>query len=337
MNKAKYRITTTEYELKEGLFGQIVLYVFEILPFLYSKSIFPEWDIKSTLYGTGPHYTVIPGVFDIAYEQQNGPVQTISLAKLREQQISVLGGDWQYLHELWHFYFKIPTRIINYANEIGDLSFSLGIHYRGNDKNKALWDTNPVAHDEYLTLTNDFIARHPDIKSIFVATDEYAFVEKIKQHFKSSEIINLGAVEFHKNSHNVPQKADRAVLDCLLLSRCKYLIMTSSALSGFTKVLNPNLECYRVSASKFFIDIPYFPVAYIPRLTSEDPECERILTKLFEGDWLENEKANRKFNNGFRTKKRYILPAGLRNTLYLPVRLKNSLINRIYKFVTSNN
>lgn len=308
MKKVNFKITTTRDELKEGLFGQIVLYVFEILPYLFSRSIFPEWDIKSELYGNEPNCTVVPGVFDVAYVPETNSTQEIRLRKIRKKHKSVLGGNWEYMHKLWHSYFRIPSRIIISADKTGDLSNTLGVHYRGTDKNLADWDTNPITHEDFIILIKDFILKHREINSIFVSTDDYAFVGKMEKQFKSYKIINLGRVDHHKNKNSIQNKGDRAVLDCLLLSRCKYLIKTSSALSGFAKVLNPNLECYRVSASKLFADIPYFPEAYIPILTSDDVKCNRILEKLLKDDWLQNRKANKKFNNNFCTKKRHKWP-----------------------------
>lgn len=328
MKHINYKITTTNDDLKEGLFGQIVLFTFEILPYLYAESIFPDWDIKSKLYGISPDYTIIPGALDIAYDLAPTSTEEIKLRDLRENHTSVLGGDWVYLNKLWHTYFKVPQRIISRADRMGDLSNSLGIHYRGTDKSKGNFDTNPITYEEYITLINDFVSTHDSIESIFVATDELRFANKIKEQFACYQVLNLGDVDFHLRETDTPEKADRAVLDCLLLSRCKYVVMTTSALSGFAKILNPNLECYRVTASRLFTDIPYFPIAYIPRLITNDTHCLKILKKLYKGDWLENDKANKKFNHAFQTKKRPSIAVKHRKAVTFLARTKN-LIFRI--------
>src|SRR6185436_2872679 len=78
-----------------------------------------------------------------------------------------------------------------------------------------------------------------------------------------------------------------------------YVLKCSSALSGFAKVLNPSLECYRVAACKMFSDIPYFPDAYVPRLALRDPAASAILARQFEGDWLDDPAAVARWSQPF--------------------------------------
>jgi hypothetical protein len=106
----------------------------------------------------------------------------------------------------------------------------------------------------------------------------------------------LGEVGFHKADTQIGElsaKGDRAMLDCVLLSRCRAVLITSSALSAFAKILNPELEIYRVAASKRFEDIPYFPVAYIPRYVSSSPEISAVVDRLMADDWTQDSDADR--------------------------------------------
>ncbi len=301
------RISTGPEELREGLFGQIILYIMEILPELHDKQIYPCWEIRSLKYGSAPDYLVLPGVVDINYEPVEKEYRTIDLEDVRKKFIQVLGDDWEYMNMLWNTYFRIPERVIERADRFGDLSGALGLHFRGTDKNQVFGQTNPVSHDDFLTLVDDFLKSHPEIDTIFLATDEFTFVQRVEEACPGKKVMNTGEVTLFwdlSNESENPKKGDHAMLDCLLLSRCRYVIKCQSALSGFSKVINPGLEAYRISANKMSMDIPYFPDAYFPRLQSSDPECQKILSRLFKDDWLDNRKAHEKFGKPFRTMNR---------------------------------
>jgi hypothetical protein len=302
-----YRITSAPGELREGLFGQIVLHTFEVLPYLKARGIFPTWRIASKLYGSPPDFTVIPGVFDLAYVPPTDHPKDLPLAALRATRTSILGGDWDAMHDLWHAYFRIPTRITEAANRVEIGAHTLGLHYRGQDKNALSWDTNPVTVDEFLTLAKSFLADRPDIDSMFIATDEFGFVEAARHALPQIRLINLGPVDFHKAELPAPGKADRALLDCVLLSRCAHVIKCSSALSGFAKVLRPDLPMCRVAACKLFTDVPYFPDAYVPPMSGSDAASSELLRRLLKGDWLDDADARARFARPFGSRPRFSL------------------------------
>jgi hypothetical protein len=280
------RIESKAEENPEGLFGHVFLCVIEILPYLHAHSIFPDWRIRATHYG-GSDGLVIPGALELAYEVEPGPKRELNLARLRSRHRHLLGSDWQGVSALWHTYFRIPDRISDRAKALGTLSDAIGIHYRGNDKQTALWDTNPVSHEDYLAIIRQFCQERPEFQRIFLATDDFNFYRFLKANI-SLEVINLGDVGFHKDEA-LPEvaaaKTDRAVLDCVLLSRCGVVLLTSSALPSFAKIIEPTLEIYRVAASKIFASAPYFPVAYIPTYNSSSPEVAALVGQLMVGDW----------------------------------------------------
>ena len=307
MATENWRIFTQPSLLTEGIFGQIVLGVFEVLPKLYQNKIFPDWKITSLVYGIEPDFNVIPGIFELNYEKKNTQTKkNIDLRDLRYHFASVLGNQWADLNKIWNAYFCIPPRIMKRAESFGDMSRALGLHYRGTDKNKDYKQTNPVSNDDFLSLINDFINNQRDIDTIFIASDEFAIKQAIREKYKDKRVIDTGEVRFWRSLEKTDSfaKGDHAVLDCLLLSRCKYLIKNQSALSGFAKVLNPKLEAYRIAASKLFVDIPYFPDAYIPPIKSEDPKCNKILKELLKDDWTQNQRAYKKFGAPFLTMER---------------------------------
>lgn len=301
----RWTITTELHDLEEGLFGQIVLWIFEILPFLEQQGQWPAWQIRSRYYGLGPDQVVIPGVFDLAYEPKPGASTPKSLLELRSRSLSALGDDWFALHALWHRFFKLPPRIETRADDFVLASGSLGLHYRGTDKNQALHDTNPVSYEDMLEVAQEALNENPHLTSIFIATDEVEFVTAARQRFAPREVRNLGEVSFHKSGRPDADRADRALLDCVLLSRCDLVLKCSSALSGFAKILRPELSIYRVAACKYFYEVPYFPDAYIPRWGATNPAGRRRADRLFKDDWLNDPRVPQRFRQSFISQPRY--------------------------------
>ena len=311
MNKS-IRIVSSHQDLKEGLFGQVFLFVFEVLPYLDEAGIMPGWAIRSKLYGTPERdFVVIPGLLDLNYNPEipESGFSDVSLKELRKRGTAALGNDWDYISKLWAKYFRIPGRIIERANIFPKLDGALGLHYRGTDKNKSTAETNFVSEVDFMELVGDFVGSHPDIRVILIASDESSFVERVRAAYPNLEVLSSGEVVHHKDTahHDNFAKGDHAVLDCVLLSRCKYLLKCQSALSGFAKVLNPEIEAYRVSANKLARwnrEIPYFPDGYLPKYKGHSPASKEILERLFAGDWTENEVVSKKFGNLFRYENR---------------------------------
>ena len=275
-------------DLTEGLFGGILLYLFEILPYLRDRGIYPTWSISSQLYGTGPDNIVTPGVLETTYPTPSERGREVPLLKIAAQFGHVLGSDWDGLSALLSSYFRIPERIEREADAAGDMSSTLGVHYRGNDKNTCSWDSNAVSVDDFTAVIDDWLSRHRSVNRLFVATDEPAFLDGAKDHFNHLEVISMGAGKFHKTLAGQvvgARAADAALTDCVILSRCTAVLNTSSALSAFAKVLNPTLDIHRCAASKLFNDIPYFPIAHIPIYETDDPDVRAILDRTLEGDW----------------------------------------------------
>jgi hypothetical protein len=295
MNKLPLCIFSPAGDSREGLFGQVFYHTFRILPYLYQKGIFPSWEIRSTQYGVPPDFITIPGALDIAYTAPQAPFRRVSLREIRRRHEKILGNDWAELSRIWCAYFRIPDRIQRTADQLVPRGRVLGLHFRGNDKYTSL-DTNPISQESFLTLVHEFLTSAPPFDVIFAATDEFTFVDKLRAAV-TLPVVNLGEVGFHKAPAQViplKEKTDRAVLDCVLLSRCSCVIATCSALSSFTKVLNPQIEIYRTSASKLFeANMPYFPVAYIPILPVSTRKSRAILKATLVSDWTLDSAAKR--------------------------------------------
>lgn len=273
--------------LTEGLFGGVFIHVAALLPALKRLGIYPEWDIKSQRYGVGPHFTVIPGVV-----VPRAP-HCLSESKVHfwpwySEHAMALCDDWQTAHDLWTEYFSMPDAVHARSEQAGfDLSNALGVHYRGTDKNTDLLQTNPVRMEDFIRLMADFLRNRP-VDAIYIATDEPSFIGLVEKRFPEKLVLSSGCASKWKVNNPLDfSKAHHAIFDCVMLSRCKHLLKCQSALSGFTKILNPSLDAYRVSSSKIqpWSGAPYWPDAYIPKLISEDPECQSILERQMSEDW----------------------------------------------------
>ncbi|GAC1359465.1 MAG: hypothetical protein NVSMB3_07000 [Acidobacteriaceae bacterium] len=287
MKQTPLLISCSAEDLPQGLFGNVYYYVFQVLPYLYARRIFPAWEIRALHYGELPDLLTIPGSLDLAYQPPAGPFRTVPLNELRRRHGQVLGNDWVELSRIWKAYFRIPQRVLERAENVLPQGHVLGVHYRGTDKQTTSWDSNPITQEQYLLLIQEFLEDRPEIEAIFAATDEFSFVEKLESAVHLP-VIALGEVDFHMATEGTVsrgEKTDRAVLDCVLLSRCHTVIETSSALPSFAKLLNPDQEIYRCAASKAFNDMPYFPVAFVPMLPVKSAACTEILRLTMDSDW----------------------------------------------------
>ncbi len=284
-------ITSEPEDLEQGLFGQTFYYILQILPYLHRKRIFPAWELRTLHYGEPPSQITVPGALELAYEPALGPYHRISLPEMRRRHAHVVGNDWVELNRIWETYFRIPQRVQNRADALSPNGRALGIHYRGTDKQTVTWDSNPITQAQYIDLILDFLAQRPEFDVVITASDESSFATNLASRV-GLPVIPLGEVDFHlatSPSVSRAEKTDRAMLDCLLLSRCNCLIETSSALPSFAKLLQPELEVYRCAASKLFgklfTKMPYFPVAHIPVLPVTRPESAKILRATMQSDW----------------------------------------------------
>ena len=283
-------ITSRSTELREGLFGGVFLFLLEVLPGLADRGCRPRWKIDSECYGN-----VIPAVLTpVAPGNDQGPSRSIT--SIREEDHRAVGGDFEAISHLWCDYFRPSDEVVDAADLLDPgLEKAIGIHYRGGDKLKAWWDTNPIGREDFLELILERIEDDPEIDRYLVASDDAEFISIVGRELDFPvSVLPVGAS--HKSSRKAGALEDRAILafrDCLLLSRCRSILQTSSALPSFAKVLRPEVDCRRCAASKWFGKVPYFPVAYIPVHEPRAPRLQRVVAKAMVGDWSREPEALR--------------------------------------------
>lgn len=275
--------------LTEGLFGQIFVWMLEVLPYVHSRGWRPEWRIRSKNYGQPPYFNIFPGIIQTTY-QPDDEKGVVRFEELERRNKFNFRHDFGKARDYWRSYFCFTQDVYDRAERYWTDNMSgktvLGIHYRGTDKNTDFWQSNPVSRYQFLSIVEDFLSMHPDITAIFIASDDANFVEAIGK---------VLPIHYHEqprsrgrmptwNSHDVDQNvaiAKAAILDCLTLSRCRYVLKCMSQLSAFSKVFNPDLEIYRVSAFK----LGWFPEAYIPLYRSKNKAIQALLDVLQRDDY----------------------------------------------------
>lgn len=277
------RIITQASDLREGLFGGVILFMLETLPGLDARGVRPDWRIDAACYGN-----VVPTVLEpVAPDPGNGTETTLAEVRVRDRH--AMGGDFAAIGALWASRFQPAASVIHSADRLDPgLGNALGVHYRGGDKLKASWDTNPIEREAFLDLVAERLDSGPAFDRCLVAGDDPAFIDLAIKRL-AIPVSTPGAGQSHREALanvDASQRAFLALRDCLLLSRCRAILQTSSALPSFAKVLRPQVDCRRCAASKWFGEVPYFPVAQIPRHRPDDPGLRRIVDRAMEGDWL---------------------------------------------------
>ncbi len=148
-------------------------------------------------------------------------------------------------------YIGIKGPILEKVDGFSDRYFQgkrvLGIHYRGTDKSA---EAPLVPYPEFKQSISQFLEQDGKFDCLFVSSDEQRFVDFIENSF-SQALPVFYHDDQERSSNNVAvhrskqgdryKKAEEAVLNCLLLSRCDALMKTASVLSGWSKLFNPDL------------------------------------------------------------------------------------------------
>ncbi|MEM1245690.1 MAG: hypothetical protein AAGK22_04935 [Acidobacteriota bacterium] len=160
-------------------------------------------------------------------------------------------------------YIRIKPEILGLLDTWTSDNFTgervLGLHMRGTDKGGA----GPVqphlsrvmTPDKYYPLIERDTQEHGEGR-IFLATDQRQFVELLRQRYgdrvlaleaiRSDSSINPFQVSDSKNYI----KGREVLLDCLILSRCDFLLKCTSAVGEYAMYFNPELECIDVNHLK---------------------------------------------------------------------------------------
>jgi hypothetical protein len=158
--------------------------------------------------------------------------------------------DLEYAFYLFNKYCGIKNEILNKVDSFTERYFKqrkvLGVHYRGADK---IVEAPKVEWKTCLDSIKNHINKYPEIRSLFVASAEATFIDFISKEITSipvyhhdDHVRSHDGTSFHTlSSGSNYEKGEDALINSLLLSRCDYLIRTTSSLSQWSSVFNPDL------------------------------------------------------------------------------------------------
>jgi hypothetical protein len=275
--------------LTEGLFGQAFTWLLEVLPYVDKVGCKPKWEILTKNYGTPPTFNIFPDIIETRYEP-DGSDEVIEFETLQRNYKHNFRHDFAAAKTVWdkHFNFTadVLARLDAFAEEYFDGHVVLGVHYRGTDKNVDTYQTNCVTRYQLLCIVEDFLSAHSEVDTIFVASDDSKFIDAVSKlgdvvcHEQARSSDDKPLWNSHETFHN-QTIAKEAILDCLTLSKCKYGLKCMSQLSAFSKIMNPALNLYRVSACK----VGWFPEAYVPPYSSSNKAVQSLLSMLQQDDF----------------------------------------------------
>lgn len=147
-----------------------------------------------------------------------------------------------------HIFIKplIEEKIDTFAANQFRNDYVIGIHYRGTDKHT---EAPRVIYEDVLKAVQEKLdALKNNEFRIFIATDEWAFVDYMTSIFPDRVCYyqeaprSIDGQPVHMNpAYSGYEKGESALIDCLLLSKCDFLIRCSSNLSRWSTYFNPSL------------------------------------------------------------------------------------------------
>lgn len=131
---------------------------------------------------------------------------------------------------------------------------SLGVHIRGTDMRNDLGHPVPVTVEKYMEKAGDMLKDNPDLKVIFLATDEEDVIEKFQKKFSPKGIpvqyndaFRAGTRQrtgIHEMEVKTPRKQHKyrmgmeVLKDAWFLSKCEYLLCGHSNITNVAIIWN---------------------------------------------------------------------------------------------------
>ena len=302
------------YTQNKGFFCSLT-WLLECLPYIDnylennaddSKKKLIGFEFYSHNYGSYPNFSVFGKNLITYFPSLDNPIEKTGPKDLVHH--TSLTSNFKYAHELFFKYFNFSSEIYEESSDITK-SFKnkkiLGLHFRGTDKLTVKW-ADHTSIDDFMIIIDDYLSQHP-VDGIFFCTDSLQFKNKMIHVYSSKytlyynknqditesplHLTRLNVLEnitnAIKNGHPIEKKLEiecskndyelkQVILDSIVLSKCSTVIKTHSLVSCFSKIINPELEIYRLNGCSEL----YYPESYIPFYHSNNVVINNILQKM---------------------------------------------------------
>jgi hypothetical protein len=156
-------------------------------------------------------------------------------------------------------YITVNSNTQNIINDTAERynidSTTLGLHIRKTDKTTGHLfgepqSALPLDVSVYIKYIDNIL---PNFQKLYIASDDIddltTITDHVRQHHSNKKVIYLdafrsrGAVSIHNNYSNISgyRKGLEVLVDCCMLSRCGYLIRSTSNIGSTAQFLNLNL------------------------------------------------------------------------------------------------
>jgi hypothetical protein len=260
-------IFSIEIESRTGFFAIMQMILF-ILVYCKEKGLFPDISAAGGIYGE-PTAKVdwFRQLFDTLREPEGAVADRLaersSIRKSKIKDVSELGFRAHYemrlslaaASSLFNGTYRptadVRAEVDSIAKGLGISQSTLAVHYRGTDK---VHEAEPIPWQVVCERVETIARKRPQLTEIFLATDDVQFAEFFQSYpFKlpvllaPAAYLPKGNTPVHFSGHPGLAIGREALITCLLLARCGFLLKTASYLSGWAKIFNPSLDVWLIS------------------------------------------------------------------------------------------
>jgi hypothetical protein len=298
-----------QYTQNKGFFCSLT-WLLQCLPYIDNDIIHKQnvgFSFYSHNYGSYPNFSVFGKHLITKFPSLPSPEQSIDIKEIFKINYKSLDNNFKYANDLFFKYFDFSNDIYIESKSISDLFINkktLGLHFRGTDKLNVKWADHTSA-DDFLSIVDDYLSNN-SIDCIFFCTDCLYFKNKIIDKYsniytlhynKNNNLTNNalhlsrlsaieGTIKGIKYKYMTEEKLEKectineeelktVIMDSMILSKCSTVIKTHSLVSCFSKIINPDLEIYRINGCSEV----YYPESYIPFYTTNNVNIQNILNK----------------------------------------------------------